>query len=70
MLQLATTGSSAHVDRDEISASLARSRHPPRQVHVVHGEPQPPDSLAATIHARLGWNASVAEDGAIIALPS
>jgi hypothetical protein len=31
---------------------------------------QAADSLAATLRARLGWNATVAEDGAIVALPS
>jgi hypothetical protein len=36
----------------------------------VHGEPQAADSLAATFRARFGWNAAVAEDGAIVALPS
>ncbi len=67
---VALDGFSAHADRDEILRWLAGFRRPPRQVHVVHGEPQPADSLAATIRARFGWDASVAEDRATIALPS
>jgi metallo-beta-lactamase family protein len=62
-------GFSAHGDRDEILRWLAGFRQPPREVYVVHGEPQAADSLAATLRARLGWNASVAEDRATIALP-
>jgi len=63
-------GFSAHADRDEILRWLSGFRRSPRQVHVVHGEPQAADSLAATIRAQLGWNAAVAEDGQTVALPS
>jgi metallo-beta-lactamase family protein len=63
-------GFSAHADREEILRWLEGFRRPPRQVHVVHGEPQAADSLAATIRAQLGWNAAVAEDGQTVPLPS
>jgi metallo-beta-lactamase family protein len=63
-------GFSAHADRDEIVRWLSGFRHPPKRVYVVHGEAQAADSLAATLRARFGWDASVAEDGATVALPS
>ena len=62
-------GFSAHADRDEILRWLEGFRRGPRQVHVVHGEPQAADSLAATIRAKFGWDASVAQDGETVALP-
>src|SRR5207253_10984480 len=55
-------GFSAHADRDEILRWLAGFQRAPLQVYVVHGEPQASDSLAATLRARLGWNARVPED--------
>jgi metallo-beta-lactamase family protein len=62
-------GFSAHADRDEILRWLEGFRRAPRQVHVVHGEPQAADSLAATIRAKFGWDASVSQDGETVALP-
>ncbi|MFI5396012.1 MAG: MBL fold metallo-hydrolase RNA specificity domain-containing protein [Candidatus Binatia bacterium] len=40
----------------------------PRQVFVVHGEPQAAQALAETLRGRLGWNAAVARDGETVSL--
>jgi metallo-beta-lactamase family protein len=61
-------GLSAHADRDELLAWLREFRAAPRTAWVVHGEPQPADRLAATMRAKLGWDARVAEDGATVPL--
>src|SRR6185369_11372630 len=63
-------GFSAHADRDELVRWLSGFRRLPKRVYVVHGEPQAADTLAATIRARFGWDASVAEDGATVGLSS
>jgi metallo-beta-lactamase family protein len=46
-------GLSAHADRGEILAWLAAARTRPGRVHLVHGEPEARDALAATIRERL-----------------
>ena len=61
-------GLSAHADQDELLRWLHGFRRPPRVVWVVHGEPQPADTLAARIRADLGWDARVAEDRAVVPL--
>jgi metallo-beta-lactamase family protein len=55
-------GLSAHADREEILRWLSGFRHPPAQTYIVHGEPQPAQSLADTLRTRLGWNAQVGRD--------
>jgi len=62
-------GLSAHADRAELLRWLRGFEAAPIHTWVVHGEPQPADSLAATLRSQLGWDASVAEDGATVALP-
>jgi metallo-beta-lactamase family protein len=61
-------GLSAHADRDETLRWLEGFARPPRQVHVVHGEPPAAQGLAEAIRARLGWRATVAADGATVRL--
>jgi metallo-beta-lactamase family protein len=61
-------GLSAHADRDEIVRWLRGFTRPPRQVYVVHGEPQAARSLAELIRTQFGWNVQVAEDGATVPL--
>lgn len=61
-------GLSAHADRDEILRWLAGFEQPPRQVHVVHGEPEAARSLAEAVQARFSWNVTVAADGATVPL--
>jgi metallo-beta-lactamase family protein len=59
-------GLSAHADRDGLLRWTRGFARPPRQAWVVHGEPQPADSFAALLRAELGWDARVAQDGAIV----
>jgi metallo-beta-lactamase family protein len=46
-------GLSAHADRGEILAWLTAAKARPGRVHLVHGEPEARDALAATIRERL-----------------
>jgi metallo-beta-lactamase family protein len=52
-----------HADRAELIAWLSTAPQPPRQVYVVHGEPEAASSLAEAIGRELGWNAVVPADG-------
>jgi metallo-beta-lactamase family protein len=61
-------GFSAHADRDDILRWVAGFRRPPGTTYVVHGEPHASQTLAETLHARLGWNARVAHDGETVPL--
>jgi metallo-beta-lactamase family protein len=47
---------SAHADRGEILRWLGTFPQPPSRLCLVHGEPQPMDTLKATIETSLGWN--------------
>ena len=47
-------GLSAHADRGEILAWLEAAASRPGRVHLVHGEPNARDALAASIRERLG----------------
>jgi metallo-beta-lactamase family protein len=64
----AIDGLSAHADRAEIMKWLAGFKRPPKQVYIVHGEPEAAESLAALIRGRLGWKARVAQDGETVML--
>jgi metallo-beta-lactamase family protein len=61
-------GLSAHADRDELLRWLAGFERPPRQVYLVHGEPNAAGSLAEAVRARFGWQVTVASDGATVPL--
>jgi metallo-beta-lactamase family protein len=50
---------SAHADADGLLRWLRTARRPPRQVFVVHGEPEPAATLAHRVSAELGWQVSV-----------
>jgi len=47
-------GLSAHADRGEILGWLSAAASRPGRVHLVHGEPDARDALAASIRERLG----------------
>ncbi len=47
-------GLSAHADRGEILRWLQAARERPGRVHLVHGEPDARDALAASIRERMG----------------
>jgi len=61
-------GLSAHADRGEILAWARGFQRPPRQTHVVHGEPAAAESLAAALRQELGWTARVAADSETVEL--
>jgi len=47
-------GLSAHADRGEILSWLSSAAARPGRVHIVHGEPDARDALAATLRQRMG----------------
>jgi len=59
---------SAHADADELLAWLGTARRAPRQVYLVHGEPDATDSLRQRIEERLGWPVTVPEHLAAVEL--
>jgi metallo-beta-lactamase family protein len=61
-------GLSAHADRADLLRWLRGFRRPPAATSVVHGEPHAADQLAATIRAKLGWDARVAAPHARLSL--
>ncbi len=50
---------SAHADADELIRWAKGFTAPPRRVFVVHGEPQPADTLRRRLDRELGWQATV-----------
>jgi metallo-beta-lactamase family protein len=50
---------SAHADRDELLRWLFHLDAPPRQVFVVHGEPEVSSRFAESIRERAGWKTTV-----------
>lgn len=56
-------GFSAHADADELIGWMRRLRKAPRQVYVVHGEPEAADRLRHRIAEEFGWPARVPEHG-------
>lgn len=50
---------SAHADRGEIRSWLARGRHRPGKVYLVHGEPDASRALAASLAERFGYDVEV-----------
>jgi metallo-beta-lactamase family protein len=59
-------GLSAHADQAELLDWLGRFQHPPRRVHLVHGEPEGATALAEVIRQRLRWQVDVAQDRATV----
>ncbi len=60
-------GFSGHADRDELLAWMRRMPGAPRQVFVVHGEPDASDALRLRIRDQLGWPARVPQHGESVA---
>ena len=54
---------SAHADRDELLSWLLHLDAPPRQVFVVHGEPEVSSRFAESIREKTGWKTAVPEYG-------
>ncbi len=59
---------SAHADGDELIRWAAGFTSPPRQVFVVHGEPQPADTLRRRLGREFGWPATVSRPGQVFDL--
>lgn len=53
-------GFSAHGDRNELLRWLSGMRAAPRQIFVIHGEPEAAKSFAGYVHEKTSWNTSVA----------
>lgn len=62
------SGLSAHADREETLRWLRGFTTTPRQVYLVHGEPQAAEGLAQAIRAKFNWNVRVAADGETVSL--
>jgi metallo-beta-lactamase family protein len=61
-------GFSGHADADELMAWMRALRRPPRQVFVVHGEPEASDALRSRIQDELGWPVRVPQHGETVTL--
>ena len=59
---------SAHADADELIRWAAGFTTAPRQVFVVHGEPQPADTLRSRLGREFGWQATVPRPGQVFGL--
>ncbi|WP_094286312.1 MBL fold metallo-hydrolase RNA specificity domain-containing protein [Mycobacterium lehmannii] len=59
---------SAHADADELIRWASGFTTPPRQVFVVHGEPQAADNLRRRLDREFGWQATVPRMNQLFAL--
>jgi len=59
---------SAHADADELIRWAGGFDAPPRQVFVVHGEPQPADTLRSRLDRQFGWQATVPRPNQLFSL--
>ena len=64
------SGMSAHADRGEILRWLSGFKKAPRQVYIVHGEPEPAQHLAESIRSKFGWSVRPAVDGETVRFSS
>lgn len=61
-------GLSAHADQNELLRWLGGFERPPLHTYLVHGEPEASRTLAGVIERELGWDVSIAVDGATVPL--
>lgn len=59
---------SAHADADELIRWASGIAAPPREVFVVHGEPQAADTLRRRLDRELGWRATVPRPNQLFSL--
>jgi metallo-beta-lactamase family protein len=59
---------SAHADSQEILRWLGGFTRPPSRTFMVHGEPGPMDTLAASVREKLGWTVHTPELGEVVTL--
>jgi metallo-beta-lactamase family protein len=60
---------SAHADSNEILRWLGQFPRPPALTCLVHGEPEPMDTLKARIEKQLGWTIRTPEPGERVEIP-
>ena len=61
---------SAHADSSEILRWLGGFERAPKRTFLVHGEPLPMDTLAASIRQKLGWSVHTPQLGEVVTLES
>ncbi len=59
---------SAHADADELIRWAKGFEAPPRRVFVVHGEPEPADTLRRHLDREFGWEATVSRQNQVFEL--
>lgn len=59
---------SAHADADELIRWASGFQQSPKQVFVVHGEPQPADTLRSRLGREFGWEATVPRPNQLFSL--
>lgn len=59
---------SAHADADELIRWASGFTTPPREVFVVHGEPQPADTMRTRLDREFGWQATVPRPNQLFSL--
>lgn len=59
---------SAHADREQLLAWLAKLPKAPQRLFVTHGEPVAADALRLAVQERFGWNAAVPDYRDAVAL--
>lgn len=63
-------GLSAHADQAALLGWLGGFKRPPRQIHIVHGEPIAAEALRRQMVERLGWQPRIARAGETVTLSS
>jgi metallo-beta-lactamase family protein len=59
---------SAHADAEELLRWAKGFQSPPKKVFVVHGEPQPADTLRSRLDHEFGWEAIVSRRNQVVEL--
>ncbi|MGA2322533.1 MAG: MBL fold metallo-hydrolase [Sedimentisphaerales bacterium] len=52
-------GFSAHADKNEMLNWLKKLKSPPKQIFLVHGEPESAQAFGAFLRAKTGWQVSI-----------
>jgi len=53
------SGFSAHADKNDMLNWLKKLESPPRQIFLVHGEPESAKAFSEFLRAKTGWQVSV-----------
>jgi len=52
-------GLSAHADKNEMLNWLKKLKSPPKQIFLVHGEPESAKAFGAFLRDKTGWQVSI-----------